>query len=217
MTQILSRFKELPILGILRDIKEEHLPSLADSILTSGLKSVEITMNTPHAATLIRKMIYLSNDNLLIGAGTVLNKQDMFDALEAGACFIVTPVVNKDVIEYCQSNTIPIFPGALTPTEIYAAWSLGASMVKVFPASLFGPSYIKEIKAPLNRIELMPVGGITSKNIAEYFKMGASAAAFGASIFRKEYIKSDRFDLITEEIKKLISAYKNPATLTFNA
>jgi len=167
MSIILKRIRELPIIGILRGIKEDHLNGLTDTIISSGLKTVEITMNTPHAANLINKLISLSGQNLLIGAGTVLNRHDLFDALEAGAKFIVTPAITEEVIEFCYLNSVPVFPGALTPTEIHRAWQLGAAMVKVFPASLFGPGYFREIKAPFDRIELMAVGGVSGENIAE--------------------------------------------------
>ena len=209
MSIVLNKIKEQPIVGVLRGIKEEHLHVLADTIISAGLKTVEITMNTPHAANLIRKLADVSGGNLLVGAGTVLNRQDLYDALEAGAKFIVTPSIIEQVIEYCYLNSVPVFPGALTPTEIHKAWQMGASMVKVFPASLFGPGYFRDIKAPFNQIELMAVGGVTRGNIAEYFKMGVSAVAFGASIFKKEHFKKGRYQLMEKEIKNLIKAYND--------
>lgn len=204
-----SGIKELPVVGILRGIREEHLYNLVETIVSSGLKTVEITMNTPHAANLINKMISISGGNLLVGAGTVLNRHELFDALEAGAKFIVTPTIIDEVIEYCYLNSVPVFPGALTPTEIHKAWQLGATMVKVFPASLFGPGYFREIRAPLDKIALMAVGGVNCKNIAEYFTMGASAVAFGSSIFKKEYLKSKAYNQIEEQIRNLINAYND--------
>ncbi len=209
MSVNLARIRELPVIGILRGISEEHLHHLTDAMISSGLKAVEITMNTPHAAHLINKMVSRSGENLLIGAGTVMNRHDLFDALEAGAKFIVTPTVTEEIIEYCHLNDVPVFPGALTPTEIHRAWQLGAAMVKVFPASLFGPAYFREIKAPLDKIELMAVGGVTSINIAEYFTMGASAVAFGSSIFKKEYLNSKAYDQIAKQIRDLIDAYND--------
>ncbi|MBN2214937.1 MAG: bifunctional 4-hydroxy-2-oxoglutarate aldolase/2-dehydro-3-deoxy-phosphogluconate aldolase [Bacteroidales bacterium] len=209
MSIILNRIRELPIIGILRGIREEYLHDLADTVIDSGLKAIEITMNTPHAVNLISKLVSLSGDNLLVGAGTVMNRHELFDALEAGARYIVTPSITEEVIEYCYLNSIPVFPGALTPTEIHKAWQMGASMVKVFPASLFGPGYFKDIKGPFKNIELMAVGGVTCDNIAEYFNMGASAAAFGASIFKMEYLENSRYGFIEKGIKRIIAAYNN--------
>ncbi|MFO7658831.1 MAG: bifunctional 4-hydroxy-2-oxoglutarate aldolase/2-dehydro-3-deoxy-phosphogluconate aldolase [Bacteroidales bacterium] len=208
MAKTPKELKELPLMGILRGIKEEQLSQLTEAIIESGLKVVEITMNTSHAPYLLKRMTNLASGRLLIGAGTVLNRTDLFDALEAGAGFIVTPSIVKDVAEYCYLNSIPVFPGALTPTEIHTAWQMGAAMVKVFPASAFGPKYFKEILAPFNEIELMAVGGITDTNIAEYFSMGASAIAFGASVFKKEYLDANRYDAIVQDIKKLIAAWQ---------
>jgi 2-dehydro-3-deoxyphosphogluconate aldolase/(4S)-4-hydroxy-2-oxoglutarate aldolase len=207
MSIILNKIRELPIIGILRGIREEHLQILADTIISSGLRTVEITMNTPHAANLIDRLVSLSGKVLTVGAGTVINRHDLFDALEAGAKFIVTPTVTEEVIEYCHLNSVPVFPGALTPTEIHRAWQLGAAMVKVFPASLFGPKYFSAVKAPFNHIELMAVGGVSKENIAQFFAMGASAIAFGASIFKKEYFENDKYPLMEKEIKSLINAY----------
>jgi 2-dehydro-3-deoxyphosphogluconate aldolase/(4S)-4-hydroxy-2-oxoglutarate aldolase len=207
MGLVLTKIRELPVIGILRGIREEHMSELADTIISSGLKTIEITMNTPHAPSLIKKMVSISEGDLLVGAGTVLNRQDLFDSLEAGAKFIVTPCINEEIVEYCYLNSVPVFPGALTPTEINKAWQLGATMVKVFPASLFGPGYFREIKAPLDKIELMAVGGVSRSTIAEYFSMGASAVAFGASIFKKEYLENSAYDQMKKEIRNLISAF----------
>ena len=206
---IIEKIKELPVIGILRGIEEEQLDPAVDIILRSGLKSVEITMNTSDAGRLINKMVKKSNERLVIGAGTVLNMHDLNKALDAGAEFIVMPSIIREVIEHCALNNIPVFPGALTPTEIHTAWDMGASMVKVFPAKAFGPRYFKDIKAPFENIELMAVGGISPENIADFFEMGASGAAFGASIFRKEWLQNREYNKIEEGIKAIIAGYNS--------
>ncbi|MBS1112126.1 MAG: 2-dehydro-3-deoxyphosphogluconate aldolase, partial [Nitrospirae bacterium] len=134
-----NRFRELPILGILRGITSESVKPLTETVVSSGLKTIEITMNTPDAPALIRQMSDAAGDRLTIGAGTVLSLKVLHSALDAGATFIVMPVLVPDVMEYCVKNSIPVFPGALTPQEIYNAWNAGATMVKVFPAKFFGP------------------------------------------------------------------------------
>lgn len=207
MSLILQRFRKLPVMGILRGINEEQLHSLSEVIVSSGLKTVEITMNTPHAPVLINKLIQVAGKDLIVGAGTVLNRNDLMSALESGAQFIVSPSVDEDVIEYCHFHSVPVFPGALTPTEIHKAWQAGATMVKVFPASLFGPEYFKEIKGPFSNIELMAVGGVSHDTIASYFQMGASAVAFGSGIFKREYLQNAEFKLIEKEISQLIGSY----------
>ena len=127
--------------------------------------------------------------------------------MDAGATFIVSPIINEDLVNFCAVNNIPVFPGALTPNEIYKAWNLGASMVKVFPAKTFGPAYFKEIKAPLNSIKLMATGGVSVDNVREFVKNGADAISFGASIFKQNWMRNNEYHLIENEIKKLIQNY----------
>ena len=201
-------FEQLPLLGIIRGVDDHDVIPIADASMNAGLRALEITMNTPLAHKLIEKMASHCDGKMAIGAGTVLSIKDLKVALSAGARFIVMPIIEPSVLEYCNDHSIPVFPGALTPNEIYSAWNQKATMVKVFPASLFGPSYFKEIKAPLNSIKLLACGGVSTKTIADFFKNGASAAAFGASIYKKEYIEKKQFDMIEQEIRDLIAAYR---------
>ncbi len=205
----LGKFKELPIIGILRGINNKDIQPLIDCVINSGLTTLEITMNTSGAGKLIKEMVKYSSGRLVIGAGTVLNMNELGIALESGATFIVMPIYIKEIVNYCVNNNIPVFPGALTPTEIYDAWSGGASMVKVFPSSVFGPKYFQEIKAPLNSIDLLACGGVSPDSIGEYFSFGATGVAFGASIFKLEWINNNMYKKISDQIKKLIQAYFN--------
>ena len=202
-----KKFKQLPILGILRGIEPDILEPLISAIDSAGLKTIEITMNTKGAAELIRKAVTLSKERLTIGAGTVLDMRSLKLALDAGATFIVMPVLILEVMEYCTKNRIPVFPGAFTPQEIYTAWRAGATIVKVFPSNFFGPKYFKEIKGPFNDVELMACGGVTPQNLKTYFANGASAVSFGASVFKKEWLSQKDFPSITQSIKKYIQEY----------
>ena len=202
-----AKFKQLPILGILRGIGEEGLEPLLAAVESAGLKTIEITMNTPGAPGLIRKACAFSKKRLTIGAGTVLDMKSLKAALGAGATFIVMPVLVKDVMAYCVKNKIPAFPGALTPQEIYTAWRSGAAMVKVFPSNFFGPEYFKEIKAPLEGVELLACGGVTPQNMRSYFENGASAVSFGASVFKKEWLAQKEFEAIGAAIKKYVHEF----------
>jgi len=202
-----AKFKALPILGILRGIDAEVLEPLLSAIEASGLKTIEITMNTRGAPGLIRKAVELAGERLTIGAGTVLDMESLNSALDAGASFIVMPVLVKDVMAYCVKNGIPAFPGALTPQEIYAAWRAGAAMVKVFPSNFFGPEYFKEIKGPFNDIELLACGGVTPENMKSYFANGASAVSFGAGVFKKEWLAKKDFQSIEQAIQKYVREF----------
>lgn len=197
----LEKFRQGPLLGILRGITPSILEPLFETIVSSGIKAVEITMNTEGAAGLIKNAAQRYGKQLMIGAGTVLTMKDVEAALRAGATFIVSPVVIPPVVEYCARHKIPVFPGALTPQAIYEAWRAGATMVKVFPAGCFGPEYFKEIKGPFPQIELLACGGVTPENMTTYFKNGASAVAVGASVFRKEWLEREKLSLIQKRIR----------------
>lgn len=203
-----GRFKKLPILGILRCNANAPVEDLVEAVVSSGLETIEIAMNSGDAANLIRRTVKASGKRLMIGAGTVLTTDILNEALDAGASFIVMPTLVKDVIDSCVKHKIPVFPGAFTPQEIYNAWNMGATMVKVFPAAMFGPAYIKELKAPFDKIELLACGGVTPDNIRPYFQNGASAVAFGGSVFRKEWLEKRDFESIRHSIKSLIDHAK---------
>jgi 2-dehydro-3-deoxyphosphogluconate aldolase/(4S)-4-hydroxy-2-oxoglutarate aldolase len=203
----LNKFKQLPILGILRGIDLDMIEPLTETIISSGLKTIEVAMNTNDASEIIKKIIKLRQGRLVIGAGTILTLDDLHTALDVGATFIVLPVVVPEVVEYCAKNKIPVFPGALTPQEIYNAWCVGATMVKVFPAKFFGPEYFKEIKGPFKDIELLACGGVTLDNIRSFFSCGASAVAFGASVFKKEWLESGNFSRVEKSIKALVTEF----------
>jgi len=203
-----AAFKALPIVGILRGIKVDQIEPLCEEVISAGLKTIEITMNTKDAPLLIKKAVRVSAGRLTIGAGTVLDKRTLKEARDSGATFIVTPVLINEVVRHCVKSRVPVFPGALTPTEIYAAWLAGATMVKVFPAQVFGPSYIKEVKAPLEKIELLACGGVTPENLSEYFASGAGAVSFGASVFKKDWLETNDYKSIGGLVRKYIASFK---------
>ena len=204
----LQRFRKKPLLGILRGITPVELSPLFESLIAGGLETVEITMNTPGAGDLIQTAVKRYGRQMTIGAGTVLSLKDLKTALKAGATFIVSPVVVPPVIEYCAKRKIPVFPGALTPQDIYEAWEAGASMVKVFPAGCFGPDYFRELKGPFPRIDLLACGGVTKENLKAYFQNGASAIAVGGSVFRKDWIAAKKFTLIRKKLHAYLDVLK---------
>jgi len=198
----------LPILAILRGISDKHIDPLLSLLMKSGIQYIEVTMNTAGAVGILKKTLKKTGDKIKIGAGTVLCDNDLNDALSAGAQFIVSPSVIESVINKCVREKIPVFPGALTPTEVHKAWELGATMVKLFPSGMFGPGYIRALKGPFSDIKIMAVGGINEQNIAMFFKQGADAVAFGAGIIRHEWLDKDRYDLMEEKLSLLIKSYK---------
>ncbi len=194
-------------MGILRGIRHLETAPLAEAIIRSGLNAVEITMNTKGAAAMMADMKKSLGGRAVMGAGTVLSMDQLRAALDSGASFIVTPVFVEDVVSYCVKHSIPVFPGALTPSEIYRAWCAGAAMVKVFPSKFFGPEYFSQIKGPFEDIELLACGGISPENISAFVKNDVSAFAFGASVFRREWLDKGDYDSVTAAIKDLIGSY----------
>jgi 2-dehydro-3-deoxyphosphogluconate aldolase/(4S)-4-hydroxy-2-oxoglutarate aldolase len=201
-------FKKKPILGILRGVQIDQIQPLVETVIEAGLGTLEITMNTAHAAELIKKAKQVALGRITLGAGTVLSMKDLKLALKSGATFIVMPILVYDVVKYCVKRKIPVFPGALTPGEIYRAWDAGATMVKVFPAKLFGPDYFREIKGPFNNIELLACSGVTAENMKDYFAAGASAVTFGASVFRKDWLENKDFKAIGQAVGRFITAWR---------
>ncbi|MBK8505077.1 MAG: bifunctional 4-hydroxy-2-oxoglutarate aldolase/2-dehydro-3-deoxy-phosphogluconate aldolase [Saprospiraceae bacterium] len=182
-------FEEAPIVGILRNYSLEEIKFITPLFEAAGLTTLEITMNSTEA---IEEIDYLVKHfpRLNIGAGTVCNMHHLNAAFDAGASFIVSPILDLELIKESVSRGMAVFPGAFSPTEIYQAWQAGATAVKIFPATMFGPQYVKEIKAPLSEIKLLPTGGVSSKNIQDYFKAGAFGVGMGSSLFNKGHLKN---------------------------
>jgi len=203
-----TSFKKLPLLGIIRGLDVEDTEDFLEHVISAGLKSIEVTMNTPDVSRIIPEMRRISNGRLSIGAGTVITKDQLKTALDAGAEFIVMPSLVEDVVSHCVDKKIPVFPGAFTPNEVLRAWNAGATMVKVFPCGMFGPKYIKELKGPLDKVKLMAVGEVQLEEIEEYFSAGASAVAFGESVFKRSWLADKDFLKIKELIEKYVDAVK---------
>ncbi len=207
----LRRFRDLPLLGILRGVRRRDIEPVTEAVVAAGLTAIEVTMNTFDAADLIRGVRESAGPALMVGAGTVLDTAALETALEAGATFIVLPVVVPEVVARCVERGIPVFPGALTPREILDAWRTGATMVKVFPASVVGPAYFREVKGPLPDIELLACGGVTAENMRAYVSAGASAVAFGGSVFRPEWLAAGQYGQVGAQVRRLVEAYQEAA------
>ena len=198
-------FSKVPIVGIIRNLSFDTIEKILPIYLSAGLTTIEITMNTQAAEEIIRFAADKYKGQLNVGAGTVCNTDELDMAIRAGSQFIVTPILDPDVVRACVSKNIPVFPGAYTPTEIYQAWKLGASMVKVYPATSLGPEYIKDVKAPLNKIKLMPTGGINLDNIQTFIKAGADGLGIGSQLFDKTLIKDENWEGLELHFKQYVS------------
>ncbi len=194
-------FDQLPVIGILRDVSLEDADRIVPLYIEAGFTTLEVPINCDDAEELIRSFVQHFGDRLNIGAGSVLDKSDLDKALGAGAEFIVTPIVDEEVIRSCVNKAIPIFPGAFSPTEIAKAWKLGATMVKVFPAEELGLGYIQALKAPLKNITLLPTGGISIDNAVAYFRAGAQGLGISTGLFKSELIRNKDWDGLRKHLR----------------
>lgn len=200
------------ITAIIRGYEGERLDRIVSALADGGIKSMEVTMNSPSAAASITRLIRMYGGRLKIGAGTVTSMERFLLVADAGAQFIITPNVDEEIIKASHERGLMIIPGVYTPSEIVKAESLGCGFVKLFPAVSVGPEYIKAVKAPLNQIEIIVVGGITTDNVTEYLKCGAYGAGVGGSLCR---IPEDGdCTKITKEAKKMVGlVYRDSGTI----
>lgn len=194
------------VIAILRAKSSGQLLQVAEAIYSGGITAIEVTMNTPGALQVIEQAVTRFGERVAFGAGTVLNIKDARAAIGAGAQFIVAPALKAEVVEFCRDQSVPVLPGVYTPSEILAAWELGANMVKVFPASVGGPGFIKAVRAPLPHIEMVPVGGVTLENTAEYIRAGAVAIGVGSELFTPQLLEAQDWPGITERSRQFVTA-----------
>jgi 2-dehydro-3-deoxyphosphogluconate aldolase / (4S)-4-hydroxy-2-oxoglutarate aldolase len=202
---VLAKLKQQKVIAIIRAESSDGLLDCAKALAEGGLTAIELTMTTPGAIPMIEKVSTLLPD-FVFGLGTVLDSETARLGILAGAKFIVTPALRPDVITLCRRYSVPVFAGALTPTEIVNAWEAGADAVKVFPAEFFGAAYIKSVKAPLPHIDLVPTGGVTPQTIGDFLKAGATATAAGSALVDGKALKAKNWAAITAKAKEFVAA-----------
>jgi len=209
-SQVLERIKSIGIIPVVRASSGDEALAAVEAIKAGGLSVLEITMTVPGAVGIIEQVAKRYGDEVLVGAGTVLNAETARDCLAAGAQFIVSPALNLETIAFCRDAGCAIMPGALTPTEVVTAWSAGADMVKVFPCgALGGASYIKSLKAPLPQIELVPTGGVSLTTAASFIEAGSAAIGVGADLVDIKAIRAGQSEKITETTRAYIEAVRS--------
>ncbi len=194
------------VVAIVRFESSEALVEVAKALKAGGVDVIEFTMTIPNALDIIEATAKEFAQEVLLGAGTVLDPETARAAILSGARFIVSPSLNPRVIELCHRYSAIAMPGALTPTEIVSAWELGADLVKVFPATAMGPGYIRDILAPLPQVRLVPTGGVGLDNVAEFIKAGATAVAVGSSLVEKKAVAAKDLPRLTEMARRFTTA-----------
>ncbi len=204
---VLDLLKGGGLIPVIRTDSADIALFVADALVAGGIRTIEITMTVPDALSAIRSVRSRFGDDLLLGAGTVTDRAMAAGALEAGAEFLVTPCVVPDVIASALELGVAVLPGAMTPTEVFSAWSLGGDIVKVFPAShAGGASYLKALKAPFPQIDLCPTGGVNLDTIAACIDAGAVAVGVGGELVLKSAIASGAYHRITELAREYVDA-----------
>jgi 2-dehydro-3-deoxyphosphogluconate aldolase/(4S)-4-hydroxy-2-oxoglutarate aldolase len=203
--QILDGILECGIAAVVRAESADLALKAIEAALEGGVNVIEVTFTVPGALEIIRTLAKTLGGDAILGAGTVLAPQTATDAIEAGARFIVSPCISIPVIEAAKLKGVPVFPGALTPTEVVTAWQSGADLVKIFPANVMGPSYLKDLHGPLPQVKFMPTGGVGLDTAMDYLKAGAAALGVGGDLINKKLMAEGNFAEITARARRFRS------------
>lgn len=201
--QTVARLIELGAVAVLRLRDSAPAEHVIDAICTGGVRAVEVTVTMPDALAVIERMAKRLGDDVLLGVGSVLDSYTARRAVDAGARYVVSPVFQADVVEAAHAAGVPALPGAFSPTEILRAHQAGADIVKVFPAEVFGPAFIKGVLAPMPFLRLMPTGGVTPDNVGEWIRAGAVAVGVGSALLDPKLIADSDWATLTERARRM--------------
>ncbi len=206
--QIIRRLLDPGIIAIIRADSPDQLVAAAEALLDGGITAMEVTMTTPNALAVISEVTARFSNRILMGVGSVLDTETARAAILAGAEFVVTPVTKLDVIQLCNRYGKPIACGAFTPTEALLAHESGADFVKIFPAELFGPPYLKNLLAPLPMLQLIPTGGVTPETVGSFMRAGCVAVGVGSSLVSKDILQRADWPALTAASRAFIEAMR---------
>ena len=208
-TQVLENIKREKLVPVIRTNSMNEARTAVEILSKCGIKVFEITMTVPNATDLIAELNE-SNTDVLIGAGTVLDKQTAQKCIEASAKFIVSPAYDAETVKFCRDKNVAIMPGTLTPTEVLAAWNAGADCVKVFPCdALGGAKYLKTLKTLFPHIEMMPTGGVSLETIADFFKAGAIAVGVGTDLVDFKAMREGNLEVVAAKARDYLDIVNN--------
>ena len=206
--QLMATIVEAGVVAVIRASSKDQLLEIAQALLAGGVPAVEVTMTTPKAIAGIEMLADKLGDKAVVGVGTVLDAATARDAIAAGAQFVLSPTLDEGVVETTKRYGKISVPGAFSPTEILRAWSCGADVVKVFPATVLGPGYIKDLLAPMPQLKLTPTGGVDAKNTGEWIKAGAVFVGAGSSLVSKDAMAKGDWAAITANAKAFVEAVR---------
>lgn len=201
--KVIAALTKIGVVPVVRAESGDNVVRAVEALMEGGIPVAEITMTVPGAVNVIERCAAHFGDRITLGAGSVTHAHMCAEVIDAGSVFVVTPVFKKEVIEVCKQRSICVIAGALTPTEIFAAWEAGADVVKVFPAkAMGGPAYLRMLHEPLPQIPLTPTGGVTLETLADYFKAGVPFVGAGGDLVKRKAIDSGDTRAITERARQ---------------
>ena len=204
---VIRRIEDAGVIAVVRLTDSAVGREVANALLSGGVTAIEITMTVPRAVELIAELVQ-TLPQALIGAGTITDPNMARQVIDAGAKFVVSPVFRPRIIEACHERDVPVMPGCFTPTEILAAWDAGADIVKLFPATTLGPGYIKDLRGPFPSIKVMPTGGVSRENAADWIRAGAVAVGAGSSLVDAKAVAARQFATITTNARAFVDAVR---------
>ena len=204
--ETLSRIRELGVVAVIRGPSEELTVKMVDALISGGVKAIEVTYSTPNAEKVVHTLSAKYGDAIVLGMVTLTEPAQAESAKAAGASFLVSPICEENLARVMVKTGLAVMIGALTPTEVASAYRLGSDVVKLFPGSLVGPSYIKSLHGPFPQIPLMPTGGVNAGNLADWFNAGAVAVGAGSELCPTNLAKEGRFEEISQRAAEFIKA-----------
>ena len=208
-TQIINTVKELGVLAVIRGPSADLTVKMVEALVAGGVKGIEITYSTPNAEEVVHTLADKFGDSILLGMGTLTEPAQAVSAKAAGAMYLVSPMCDPDLVRAMVASGLPVMAGCLTPTEIYQTYKLGADVIKIFPGSLTGPSYIKAVHGPFPHIPMMPTGGVSAANVKDWFAAGAIAVGAGSELCPPALAKEGKFAEITQNAVQFVKVIQD--------
>lgn len=196
--------KANPLLAILRNVEDGKLEQYVQTVIDGGVSFFEVALNSKNALGQIRKLKERFQNDILVGAGTVITEELAKNAMEAGADFLLSPSTDIQVLKYCSENQVAFLPGAMTPSEVTTCMSYGYRDIKLFPAGEMPMSYVKSLKGPLDGTEYVAIGGVNEENIQEFFKNGYIGVGLGSNMLPKGIVEREEWNVGTEYVRELV-------------
>jgi len=206
--EVLEKVKDLGLLAVIRGPSAELTVQMVEALIKGGVLGIEITYSTPNAEEVVKTLSGKFGDKIVLGMGTLTKIEQAESAKNAGANFLVSPICEPTLVKSMVASGLLTMAGALTPTEVFQAYSLGTDVVKIFPGSLGGPAYVKALKGPFPYIPMMPTGGVSATNAADWFKAGVVAVGAGSELCPPDLAKAGKFDEITQKAADFVAVIK---------